>query len=149
MGSNEKNCQKMLDIIHAERGVHETPGPAATARIIEYDKHTTLKATLDEVAWCSAAANFVADTAGFPGTHSAAARSWLEWGAPIAAPIAGCVVILDRHDSSNPNAAHATFFEKDNGNGTIACCGGNQGDMVKSSNFPKSKVLGYRVPKES
>ena len=141
-------CQKLLEIARQELGIHETPGPASTARIIEYDKHTTLKATTDETPWCSAFANFVVDTAGLTGTHSAAARSWLEWGTPVDIPVPGCIVVLDRHDAANPQAAHVTLFVKANGDGTAQMLGGNQGDAVKLSNFYKAHVLGYRVPKE-
>ena len=145
--TREEACKKIHDIATSELGVHETPGPASTARIIEYDKHTTLKATLDEIAWCSSFANFVADTAGFPGAHSAAAKSWLDYGVHLEVPIVGCFVIMDRHDSSNPNAAHITICDNaDISNGTIACIGGNQSDSVKVSRFPIKKVLGYRSP---
>lgn len=144
--SIEQDCARILEVAQKELGVHETPGEASTPRIIEYAKHTTLKATSDEVAWCSAFANFVVDTAGFKGTNSAAARSWLSWGQPPTKPIPGCIVVIDRHDPNNPNAAHVSFLQKDNGNGTIACIGGNQSDRVKVSNYSKSKVLGYRVP---
>jgi len=133
-----------LDIAEKELGVHEIAGPASTQRIVEYDSHTTLKATSDEIAWCSAFANFVVDTAGDEGTHSAAARSWLFWGMPIPNPEAGCIVVIDRHDASNPNAAHVTFFVRDNGDGTFKAIGGNQSDSVKYSNFPYEKVLGFR-----
>lgn len=137
--------ENYLRIAEKEFGVHETPGPQATARIVEYDSHTTLKATTDETPWCSAFANFVVDTAGDKGTHSAAARSWLSWGKPIVNPAPGCIVVLDRHDAANPNAAHVTFFVAELPGGFIKCLGGNQGDQVKYSNFPASKVLGYRV----
>lgn len=140
-------CLKLHEVATAELGVHETPGPEATARIIEYDSHTTLKATSDEVAWCSAFANFVADTAGFPGAHSAAARSWTSYGVPLDEPILGCIVVLDRHDASNPNAAHVTFCDHpDISNGIIRCIGGNQGDAVSVARFPIEKVIAYRSP---
>lgn len=84
-----KNAPIIADLMLAERGVHETPGPAATARIIEYGKHTTLKPTSDEVPWCSDAMNFIIDEARktHPGidlrTNSAAAISWAAWGDPV------------------------------------------------------------------
>lgn len=136
--------EKYLFIATNELGVKEVPGGEANPRIVEYDTHTTLKATSDEVPWCSAFANFVVDTAGDEGTHSAAARSWLNWGTPVLIPERGDIVILDRHDSNNPNAAHVTFFVADLGGGWIKCIGGNQGDCVKYSNFRVEKVLGYR-----
>lgn len=147
--TREEACLKIQEVFKAELGVHETHGPEATARIIEYDKHTTLKATSDEVAWCSSLANFAADTAGFPGAHSAAARSWLEYGVVLQVPIVGCYVIFDRHDVNNPNAAHVACCDSaDISNGIIRCIGGNQGPegAVTISRYPISKVLGYRSP---
>jgi len=145
--TREEACQKIHDIAVAELGVHETPGPEATARIIEYASHTTLKATSDEVPWCSDFVNFDVDTAGFQGTHSAAARSWLDWGVPIDVPILGCIVVIDRHDDNNPEAAHVTLCDHpDISNGIIRCLGGNQHDSVSIARFPVEKVLGYRAP---
>lgn len=145
--SREEACEKMHGIAMAELGVHETPGPEATARIVEYDRHTTLKATSDEVAWCSSFANYVADIAGFPGTHSAAAISWEEWGVPLYAPILGCIVVMHRQDSDNPDAGHVTFCDHpDVSNGIIRCLGGNQGNAVKVSRFPVEHVIAYRSP---
>ena len=136
--------QRYLELAMDELGVHETGGSAATDRIVGYAKHTTLKATSDEIAWCSSFANYIVDTAGDLGTHSAAAKSWLNWGVVLSDPVAGCIVVIDRHDTSNPNAAHVTFFVCEDAEGHIQCVGGNQGDRVKMSVFPKSKVLGYR-----
>ena len=141
--------QKYLENAMAELGVHETPGTVATQRIIEYDKHTTLKATSDEIAWCSAFANFVVATSGDVGTGSAAARSWLDWGKVLDAPAPGCIVVIDRKDANNPIAAHVTFYVcDDTDKNGIQCIGGNQGDAVKMSIFPKSKVLSYRDVKQ-
>ena len=151
MTKKEEACLAMHWVATNELGVHEIPGPKSEARIIEYDSHTTLKATSDSTPWCSAFANYVADTAGeqykFKGTHSAAARSWLDWGVVLATPVKGCIVVIDRKDASNPNAAHVCFYDSNNGNGTIKCLGGNQSDSVKFSNFPTTKIIGYRAPK--
>ena len=138
-------CNKIHSIAQKELGVAEVPGDNSNPRIIEYDKHTTLKATSDEVAWCAAFANFVADTAGYPGTHEANARSFLSWGVSIDKPILGCVVVLKR--GSDPSQGHVTFCDHpDISNGIIRCLGGNQGNQVKISRFPISDVLGYRSP---
>lgn len=143
----EEACQKIYDVAIKELGVHETPGPTATARIILYNSHTTFKATSDEVPWCSSFANFCADIACFPGTHSAAARSWLDWGAVLDAPILGCIVVFDRHDANNPNAAHVAICDHpDISNGIIRVVGGNQSDGVSIARDPVAKVLGYRAP---
>lgn len=145
--TRQESCNKIHDLIKAELGIHEEPGAVANDRIIEYAKHTTLKATSDEIAWCSSLANFVVDSAGFSGTHSAAARSWLDWGKVIDKPILGCIVIFDRKDASNLNAAHVAVCDHpDISNGIIRVIGGNQSDSVSVARFPVSKVLGYRSP---
>ena len=140
-------CQKIHDVAIAELGVHETPGVDATARIVVYNAHTTLKATSDEIAWCSSLANFVTDIAGFKGTHSAAARSWLDWGVKLDVPILGCIVVFERKDAANPNAAHVAICDHpDISNGIIRVVEGNANDCVKIGRHPITKVLGYRSP---
>jgi len=140
-------CQKLLFVARQELGIHEIKGPEAAERIVEYAKHTSLRASSDEVPWCSSFANFVVDTAGFKGTNSAAARPWVKWGKKLDKPIPGCIVVLDRKDANNPRAAHVTFFlNEERAHGTIRCIGGNQGDMVKESSYLVEKVLGYRSP---
>jgi uncharacterized protein (TIGR02594 family) len=130
-------CQKLHDVALAELGVHETPGPEATARILEYTKHTTLDAQSDETAWCASFANFVTDTAGFPGTHSAAAASFQNWGVELEAPILGCIVVWPHH---------VTFCDHpDISNDIIRCLGGNQSNSVKVSRFPVADAK-FRSP---
>lgn len=137
--------QKYLDIAAGEIGVHETVGAAATARILEYGACTSYDHfTSDEIPWCSAFANWVVEMAGDKGTGSAAARSWLSWGEKVDVPKAGDIVVFDRHDHANPNAAHVAFFVGFVGTEWIRVIGGNQGDMVKYANYPVSGVLGYR-----
>jgi uncharacterized protein (TIGR02594 family) len=112
-----------------------------------YAAHTLLKATSDEIPWCSSFANYCADIACFPGAHSAAARSWLDYGVVLDKPILGCFVIFERKDASNPNAAHIAICEHpDISNGIIRVIGGNQSDSVSVARYPVAKVLGYRAP---
>jgi len=137
--------QKYLEEVLAWVGTKEIKGAVANPDIVIFDSYTTLKATSDEIAWCSSFANFIVFKTGDIGTRSAAARSWLDWGKVIHDPTPGCIVIIDRHDDANPHAAHVTFYVCDDVNTDhIQCIGGNQKDMVKMSVFPKSKVLGYR-----
>ena len=140
-------CQKIHEVALKELGVHETPGKDATARIVLYAAHTTLKATSDECPWCSSYANFCCDIACFPGTHSAAARSWLDWGVVLDAPILGCIVVFDRKDAANPHAAHVAICDHpDISNGMIRTIAGNVDDKVSIARTPVTKVLGYRSP---
>lgn len=145
--TREEACLKIHQAARNELGVKETPGVEATPRIIQYHAETTLAAKSDEISWCSSSANFIVKEAGFKGTRSAAARSWLKWGVPLEAPILGCVVIFDRKDDSNPNAAHVAFCDHpDVSNGIIRVAGGNQSNSFSIARFPTSKVLGYRSP---
>jgi len=142
---------KFLEIAKAEIGVHETPGPTSTKRIIEYDATTTLKAQSDEIAWCSAFVNWVVTQTGIElgidlhPTNSASARSWLNWGVEISGPIPGCIAVLKR--GTNPALGHVGFVNKTTKT-SIELIGGNQSDQVKLQGFMKIYVLSYRVPRE-
>src|SRR5258708_11859375 len=70
------------------------------------------------------------------------AAAWMGWGTPVTAPQPGDVVVFDFGGGDH----HVTFFEKDNGNGTWSCHGGNQSHAVMLTNFPKSKMMGVRRP---
>lgn len=135
---------KWLEIAEGEIGQKEVAGAGSNARIISYHACTTLKATLDDIAWCSSFINWVMIQAGIQPTFSAAARSWLKWGIGIDSPEVGCVVVLKR---GAPPSGHVCLFIDDMGQ-NITCLGGNQGDQVKYSVYPKSDVIGYRWPKE-
>lgn len=128
-----------------EYGVHEIAGPEHSSRIIDYHSATTLKATKDEVPWCSSFACWCLQTAGYPTTKSAAARSWLAYGNPIKTFQMGCIVILER--GSNPAQGHVGFgvCERD---GVVYVLGGNQNDRVSIAAYSKNLVLGYRWPFE-
>lgn len=132
-----------MQVARGELGVAETPGPRHTNRILEYHATTTLRATSDEIAWCSSFVNWVFVQAGILGTSSAAARSWLDWGCEINAPREGCVAVLSR--GLNPASGHVGFYVGSDG-GRVRLLGGNQGNAVSIASFPASRVLGYRLP---
>jgi uncharacterized protein (TIGR02594 family) len=134
---------KWLEVAIKEIGVLEVPGPGDNPRVLEYHQTTTLKATDDSVAWCSSFVNWCMKQAGIEGTKSAAARSWLTWGEKLDSPRNGCVVVLRRGNS--PTNGHVAFYVGD-GTSNIRLLGGNQGDQVKVSAFPKTMVLSYRWP---
>lgn len=129
------------EIAKAEIGTKEKPGPQHNKRIIEYHATTTLKATADEVSWCSSFVNWCVTQAGLKGTNSAAARSWLKWGTPVETPREGDIVVFSR--GSNPQSGHVGFYVERVGD-VIKVLGGNQSDQVKISNYPVGSLLGYR-----
>jgi uncharacterized protein (TIGR02594 family) len=128
-----------------ESGVEEINGERHNPRILEYHQTTTLKATDDETAWCSSFVNWCIEMSGYKGTDSAAAQSWLKWGKPLGEPKEGCIVVFKR--GKKPWQGHVGFYAGMNGN-HILVLGGNQGNEVNISSYPKSRLLGYRWEKD-
>lgn len=150
--------REWIDVALREIGVAEIPGGEHNPRIIEYHAATTLKATSDEISWCSSFLNWVFLQVGIRGTGSAAAATWLFWGREILRPAFGAVVVLERVAARSAYEglragqkeyppAHVGLVIRDEGE-WIAVLGGNQGNRVKVSRFLKSRVLAYRFPAE-
>lgn len=133
-----------LAIATAQIGVKEVPGDGNNPSIIEYHKSTALKATSDDIPWCASFVNWVLNKAGLKGTGSAAARSFLKWGAPLDAPVPGCIVVLRR--GTDVRSGHVGFYTGRKPNGLIKVLGGNQNDSVRVSVYQEKDVLpgGYR-----
>ena len=139
-----------LDIAKAELGIHEDALPGQHApRILEYHKTTTLKATTDETPWCSSFVNWVMTKAGRKGTNSAAARSWLDWGATLTTPVEGAVAVIKKKTVGSDSATgstsgfHVAFYISLSAT-HIRLLGGNQSDQVKYSNFALSAYDDWR-----
>jgi len=131
-----------LPIALGEVGVKEFPGSADNPRIVEYLHSTNLPApdrSNDETYWCSAFVNWCIERAGYEGTDSAWAKSWLNWGKTIGTPRKGCIVIFKRDDGG-----HVGFY-MDETNTAIKVLGGNQSDEVSISGYSKKNLLGYRI----
>ena len=104
----------------------------------------------DETPWCSAFVNGIAWELRLPRSKSAAARSWLTVGTPIAPPAVAVVgydvVVLQRGSGEQPGPevisapGHVGFFAGyDRGN--ILILGGNQGNQISIQPFPIPAVL--------
>jgi uncharacterized protein (TIGR02594 family) len=138
-----------LVVARAELGVHETPGADNNARVQAYFAATSMGThTPDSVPWCSAFVNWCMKQAGIEGTHSAAARSWLDWGVPLLKPKLGCVIVFSR-PLGGPQSGHVGFYVGTNVNGAYSVLGGNQGDRVCVADYPASRVLGWRWASET
>lgn len=97
----------------------------------------------DETAWCAAFANAMLRRAGYAGTGSLAARSFLNWGQKLTEPRPGCIVVYKRGNSSWQG--HVNFFTRRAG-GKVYGIGGNQGNAVNEVGINEADVLGYRWP---
>ena len=130
-----------IAIAKRELGTEEIIG-GSNSRIEEYLR-TTGKNTTDETPWCSAFVNWVMSQAGYKGTNSALARSWADWGDPVAPGTLGSIVVFTRG-----KGGHVGFcVGYDSRTGNIKLLGGNQSDKVRISNYSNRNVISWRWPK--
>jgi uncharacterized protein (TIGR02594 family) len=140
----KEECPPWLEIALKELGVKEYPGQPDNPRIVEYLKTTTLGSpdnSNDETPWCSSFVNWCMEQAHLQGTDNAMARSWLDWGRKLNKPRLGCVVVFSR--PPNPQSGHVAFYVGETPT-DIQVFGGNQGDEVNVSLYPKERFLDYR-----
>ena len=133
---------KWLLAAFGEMGQAEIPGQEANPRIVEYHDTCLLKATSDEVAWCSAFVNWCMMKVGVPGTASAAARSWCRWGKEVQ-PQRGAVAVFKRGTGWQGHVALVLSIRP---GGFIRVIGGNQGDRVSIAVYKLSDMIACRWP---
>jgi uncharacterized protein (TIGR02594 family) len=142
--SKAKGWLSWFELAKAEIGTLEGAGKGNNPRVVQYYADAGFAGVKsDDVAWCAAFANAMLVRAGFPGTASLAARSFLTWGKTVAKPYPGCVVVFKRGDSAWQG--HVAFYVGETAT-HIKVLGGNQSDKVSIANYPRSKLLGYREP---
>lgn len=136
-----------LEAAWAEFGVREIPGKEDAPEILRYfrDAGDTSVET-EATPWCAAFLGAMLKRAGYAGTGSLLARSYLDWGDRLDSPRFGAVAVLSRGD--DPNAGHVGFVLSDT-NGKLYLLGGNQGDAVTVASFDRARLLGLRWPKEN
>jgi uncharacterized protein (TIGR02594 family) len=129
-----------LSLAASQMGLSETGQRAAIQ-----DYLTTGGANLDPAttAWCAAFVNSTLQQTGGQGTGSNMARSFLDWGQPVDQPQEGDVAVFSRGDPSGPYG-HVGFFKGYDDQGNVLVLGGNQGDAVSISPYPRENLLGFR-----
>lgn len=144
-GDDTKSASKVpwMALAKKEIGQKEVPGRGNNSRIVEYSRYVDLQVSSDSVPWCASFVNFVLVRAGYEGTNSAAARSFIDWGRTIEMPVYGCIVVFERGNSNWKG--HVGFFVGFH-QGDLLILGGNQSDAVNIKKYPRSKVLAYRMP---
>nr|WP_295956811.1 TIGR02594 family protein [Rhodoferax sp.] len=128
----------------SEQGVRTAPPGQSNPRITAYHAGTHIAGYDDKAAWCSSFVNWTLAQVGITGTGSALARSWLDWGQPLDAPVPGCIVVLTR-DNPTGWTGHVGFYLRTQGD-QVLLLGGNQLDCVCENSYPLASVLGYRWP---
>ena len=100
-------------------------------------------------SWCGLTVGYCMSKAGVPPLFGSSdtsrflwAAGWLGWGTPVSTPQEGDVLVFDFGGGDH----HVTLFEKDNGDGTWSCLGGNQSHEVRLTNFHRSSLMGIRRP---
>lgn len=138
------NDPSWLALAHQEIGVAEFAGSPTNPRIGEYFQSSIGKIPQDgdEIAWCSAFANWVMETSGIEGTNSLAARSWENWGDRLREPVAGAVTVFSRSDPGNAFAGHVAFLVSGPSEGEVIVLGGNQGNRVSIGSYPVDGIKG-------
>lgn len=139
-------CPAWLQAAHGEAGVCTFAPGSSNPRVTVYHGHTNLQGYDDKASWCSSFVNWSLAQAGITGTGSALARSWLDWGEPLEAPLPGCVVVLTRDDPASWKGHVGFYVRQDPGLGLIYLWGGNQLDKVCENSYPLGSVLAYRWP---
>lgn len=133
-----------MPVALAERGIRRHPPGSINPRIVEYNNQTNLVGYDDKISWCSSFVNWCMTHAGFRGTGSALARSWLEWGRPLERPVYGCIAILTRDDPTSWKG-HVGFYLRHDAE-HVHLFGGNQLEEVRELAYPLHEVIGYRWP---
>lgn len=136
---------KWMPIAQSYQGEEEIRGPRDNPKIVEMFKdvgHGWVKD--DETPWCAAFVGAVLEKAGYKGTGSLAARSYLNWGQKVSRPQYGDIVVFWRGKKSGWQG-HVGFFIKET-KSYIYVLGGNQANEVNVSRYSKSRLLGFRRP---
>lgn len=139
------NQPSWLEFAWRELGQREVAGVGDNPRVQAYFREAGASgATEDSVPWCAAFAGACLKRAGFKGSGSLMARSYLVWGEKLASPRLGAIAVLSR--SGDPTLGHVGFIVGWT-TGTILLLGGNQSDAVTVAQFSRSRVIGLRWPR--
>jgi len=128
----------------SQYGTKEIVGSKHNDIIVNYFKeigHSWVKD--DETAWCSAFINWCAKESGYEYTKKLNARSWLDIGCPTNNPTQGDIVVFWRGNKDGWKGHVALYISETED--YIYVLGGNQGNKVQISPYPKYRLLEYRT----
>ena len=136
----------LLKIAVSELGQKEIKGPKHNITIVNYAKEAGFSwINDDETPWCSIFMNWIAKKAGLETSDKLNARSWLLVGQTVDhSPEPGDVAIFWRESRESWKGHVGIFFGFSINGKRVYCLGGNQGNQVSVSGYPKDTVLGFR-----
>jgi len=139
--TNFGQVQSPYTIARAELAldIREVPGAGNNPRIVTYHNSTGASAgNTDAVPWCSSFVNYCVEQAGMTGTDSQWALSWEGWGQDVSNDVReGDIVVFERVGLGG----HVGFVVEDLPD-FVKVLGGNQGNRLKISTYPKDGTLG-------
>ena len=140
------NNHPWLDEAYKDEGLKEIPGSKHNPKVLAmYEEAGHGWVDNDEVAWCAAAVNAWLKRAGYIGTMSLAARSFLKWGKSLnKEPRRGAIAVFNRGTKSWQG--HVAICTGRTKRGYIEVIGGNQNNAVNVKWYPTSRLLDTRWP---
>ena len=127
------------------------PPPLPTARpgrmilVAEARRYLGTNPTNRSRLWCATFMNLILHKIGYPGTHSDAARSFVDYGRRIRGPKIGAIAVLTR----GPNGGHVGVVSGVDRHGNSILVSGNHGHRVGIGTYPRSRVIAYVLPVRS
>ncbi|MBI1298805.1 TIGR02594 family protein [bacterium] len=141
--SSKGGAAPWIVVARGELGTKEFAGDKHNPRVIEYLKTTGSWWSTDETPWCSGFVNWVMQQAGYTGTNSAKAISWLTWGKKVSEPVLGAIGVI----SYGGGKGHVGFVVGTQGK-NVLLLGGNQSNQVSINRTPVSKFSAFVVPQD-
>lgn len=131
-----------LQRARCDLGLRELPGAPTAPRIAAWLQRLGAWWADDETPWCgTAVAAWMTACSIAPPAAWYRAKAWADWGAGLANPVPGCVVVFDR-----VGGGHVGLVVGQDQHGRLLVLGGNQGDSVCIAPFDRARVLAYRWP---
>jgi len=128
-------------------GLKEVPGKENNPVIVGWWAKIRAPFKDDETPWCAGFVGGVLEECGLPSTRSASARSYMNYGVSLQCAYVGAIVVFQRGTPAS-GLGHVGFVAGQDAKGNLMVLGGNQGDCVSIKPFDRTRILGYRWPKE-
>lgn len=128
----------------AHIGTREAPGAANNRELVADIRTVAPDYQNDATPWCAGWVSLCLAKAGEkPSKSPLWALSYADgWGVQLPGPAVGAIAVKTRK-----GGGHVTFVVGRNKNGLLACCGGNQNDMVNISEY-RADVFRFFWPKD-
>lgn len=124
-----------LSVSLSHVGLKEVGGSGNNAELVDMIQTVADDYQADATPWCAGWVSYCLAKAGLkPSGSPLWALSYAQgWGVRLAAPALGAIAVKTRN-----GGGHVTFVAGRTKNGMLACCGGNQNDMVNVAPYAAS-----------